>query len=151
MRKNLKAKAYIYPLPVLIVATFDENGVPKSEPIKLVTTLLLNSDLDVVFDFEAVDGTTVANTAAVNTDFVATLQGTAGVFEQAGIGNVLTITSSKEDNKENYLALPEQLFANADASGYTLSMWVKPADSLNTDGSIVFDNVVFSYKHGSGE
>ena len=28
MRKNLKAKAYIYPLPVLIVATFDENGVP---------------------------------------------------------------------------------------------------------------------------
>ena len=28
MRKNLKAKAYIYPLPVLIVGTFDENGNP---------------------------------------------------------------------------------------------------------------------------
>ncbi|MBQ8657612.1 MAG: flavin reductase family protein [Clostridia bacterium] len=28
MRKNLKAKAYVYPLPVLIVGTFDENGVP---------------------------------------------------------------------------------------------------------------------------
>lgn len=28
MRKNLKAKAYIYPLPVLIVGTYDENGVP---------------------------------------------------------------------------------------------------------------------------
>ncbi len=27
MRKNLKAKAYIYPLPVLIVGTYDENGV----------------------------------------------------------------------------------------------------------------------------
>lgn len=26
MRKDLKPKAYIYPLPVLIVATFDENG-----------------------------------------------------------------------------------------------------------------------------
>lgn len=26
MRKNLKAKAYVYPLPVLIVGTFDENG-----------------------------------------------------------------------------------------------------------------------------
>ena len=28
MRKNLKAKAYVYPLPVLIVGTYDENGVP---------------------------------------------------------------------------------------------------------------------------
>ena len=28
MRKNLKAKAYLYPLPVLIVGTYDENGVP---------------------------------------------------------------------------------------------------------------------------
>ncbi len=28
MRKNLKAKAYLYPMPVLIVGTYDENGVP---------------------------------------------------------------------------------------------------------------------------
>ena len=28
MRKNLKAKAYIYPLPVLIVGTYDETGTP---------------------------------------------------------------------------------------------------------------------------
>ena len=28
MRKNLKPKAYVYPLPVLIVGTYDENGVP---------------------------------------------------------------------------------------------------------------------------
>ena len=28
MRKNLKPKAYIYPLPVLIVGTYDENGIP---------------------------------------------------------------------------------------------------------------------------
>ena len=28
MRKNLKAKAYIYPLPVLIIGTYDENGNP---------------------------------------------------------------------------------------------------------------------------
>ena len=28
MRKNLKPKAYIYPLPVLIVGTYDENGMP---------------------------------------------------------------------------------------------------------------------------
>ncbi len=27
MRKNLKAKAYVYPLPVLIVGTYDENGI----------------------------------------------------------------------------------------------------------------------------
>ena len=26
MRKNLKAKAYVYPLPVLIIGTYDENG-----------------------------------------------------------------------------------------------------------------------------
>lgn len=26
MRKNLKAKAYVYPLPVLIVGTYDEKG-----------------------------------------------------------------------------------------------------------------------------
>ncbi len=30
MRKNLKPKAYIYPLPVLIVGTFDENGTPNA-------------------------------------------------------------------------------------------------------------------------
>lgn len=30
MRKNLKAKAYVYPLPVLIVGTYDENGVPNA-------------------------------------------------------------------------------------------------------------------------
>ncbi len=30
MRKNLKAKAYIYPLPVLIVGTYDENGAPNA-------------------------------------------------------------------------------------------------------------------------
>ncbi len=28
MRKNLKAKAYVYPMPVLIIGTYDENGVP---------------------------------------------------------------------------------------------------------------------------
>ncbi len=28
MKKNLKAKAYMYPLPVLIIGTYDENGVP---------------------------------------------------------------------------------------------------------------------------
>ena len=28
MRKNLKTKSYMYPLPVLIVGTYDENGVP---------------------------------------------------------------------------------------------------------------------------
>lgn len=28
MRKNLKAKAYLYPMPVLIVGTYEENGVP---------------------------------------------------------------------------------------------------------------------------
>ena len=28
MRKNLKAKAYMYPMPVLIIGTYDENGVP---------------------------------------------------------------------------------------------------------------------------
>ena len=28
MKKNLKAKAYIYPLPVLIIGTYDENGIP---------------------------------------------------------------------------------------------------------------------------
>ena len=28
MRKNLKAKACMYPLPVLIVGTYDENGIP---------------------------------------------------------------------------------------------------------------------------
>lgn len=27
MRKNLKAKAYVYPLPVLIIGTYDNNGV----------------------------------------------------------------------------------------------------------------------------
>lgn len=30
MRKNLTPKAYIYPLPVLIVGTYDENGVPNA-------------------------------------------------------------------------------------------------------------------------
>lgn len=30
MRKNLKPKAYIYPLPVLIVGTYDEQGVPNA-------------------------------------------------------------------------------------------------------------------------
>lgn len=28
MKKNLNAKAYIYPLPVLIIGTYDEKGVP---------------------------------------------------------------------------------------------------------------------------
>lgn len=30
MRKNLSPKAYVYPLPVLIVGTYDENGVPNA-------------------------------------------------------------------------------------------------------------------------
>ena len=30
MRKNLKPKAYIYPLPVLIVCTYDQNGTPNA-------------------------------------------------------------------------------------------------------------------------
>ena len=30
MRKNLKPKAYIYPLPVLIVGTYDEEGTPNA-------------------------------------------------------------------------------------------------------------------------
>ena len=30
MRKNLKPKAYIYPLPVLIIGTYDSNGTPNA-------------------------------------------------------------------------------------------------------------------------
>ena len=30
MRKNLTPKAYVYPLPVLIVGTYDENGTPNA-------------------------------------------------------------------------------------------------------------------------
>lgn len=30
MRKSLTPKAYIYPLPVLIVGTYDENGIPNA-------------------------------------------------------------------------------------------------------------------------
>ena len=30
MRKNLKPKAYVYPLPVLVVAAYDEGGVPNA-------------------------------------------------------------------------------------------------------------------------
>ena len=30
MRKNLTPKAYVYPLPVLIVGTYDENGKPNA-------------------------------------------------------------------------------------------------------------------------
>ena len=30
MRKNVKPKAYIYPLPVLIIGTYDENGCPNA-------------------------------------------------------------------------------------------------------------------------
>ena len=30
MRKNLKPKSYVYPLPVLIVGTYDENGIPNA-------------------------------------------------------------------------------------------------------------------------
>ena len=30
MRKNLKTKAYIYPLPVLIIGTYDETGKPNA-------------------------------------------------------------------------------------------------------------------------
>ena len=30
MRKNLKAKSYIYPLPVLIIGTYDEKGTPNA-------------------------------------------------------------------------------------------------------------------------
>ena len=28
MRKNLSPKAYVYPLPVFIIGTYDENGNP---------------------------------------------------------------------------------------------------------------------------
>ena len=28
MRKNFGAKAYIYPMPVLIIGSYDENGKP---------------------------------------------------------------------------------------------------------------------------
>lgn len=30
MRKDLKSKAYVYPLPVLIIGSYDENGVPNA-------------------------------------------------------------------------------------------------------------------------
>ncbi len=30
MRKNLKPKSYLYPLPVLVIATYDSNGTPNA-------------------------------------------------------------------------------------------------------------------------
>lgn len=30
MKKNLKTKAYMYPMPVLIIGTYDENGTPNA-------------------------------------------------------------------------------------------------------------------------
>jgi hypothetical protein len=40
MRKELKAKSYVYPLPVLIIGTYDENGNPivvAEEPVIVET------------------------------------------------------------------------------------------------------------------
>lgn len=30
MRQNFGAKPYVYPMPVLIVGTYDENGIPNA-------------------------------------------------------------------------------------------------------------------------
>lgn len=30
MRQNFGAKPYVYPMPVLIIGTYDENGVPNA-------------------------------------------------------------------------------------------------------------------------
>ena len=45
MRKNFGTKSWFYPLPVLVIGTYDENGNPS--PYKLTFVLKCNQDLKV--------------------------------------------------------------------------------------------------------
>ena len=50
MRKNFGSKPYLYPMPVLIIGTYDENDVPNSismAPHKTTDNILLNHDFTV--------------------------------------------------------------------------------------------------------
>lgn len=77
------------------------------------------------FDFEnkVVDGK-IAGKTQTEKEGVATLKGTAKIEEDAERGKVLSIVSPTEVYNENMLQLPENVFSDVTAKGYTVSMWV---------------------------
>ncbi len=129
------------PVEVTLTATVKSGDV--SDTAGFVTTVLPNDiKPDYRYDFEKVNGTTVENVAVSDneedstTNADATLTGSATIKNEGFVGNVLNITSNADDNGKNYLALPKDLFKNADNSGFTVSMWAKFSSSTSETSAL---------------
>ena len=76
------------------------------------------------YDFDNVDGSSIAPTSAAQLRDTATLKGDASVVTDDVRGEVLKVENAAGNKQVNYLSLPNDVFKNIDKSGYTVSMWV---------------------------
>lgn len=74
------------------------------------------------YDFEKINKNEVLSTGSKEGN--SSLIGSATILFDDERGNILQITSGKNDKKTNYLKLPENTFENITTEGYTISMWV---------------------------
>ncbi len=96
--------------------------------IKTFSTTVLPADVspDYMYDFESVNGTSVANTG--DTDSPAALVGGASIEKEPLIGNVLKV-KNESGATDSCLSLPSDMFSKIDESGFTLGMWVNFSSS----------------------
>lgn len=96
------------------------------------------------YDFENINDNEVLNNGTKVGN--ASLIGTATVLDDKERGNVLQITSNKENKKVNYLELPEDTFEGITSEGYTISMWV----NVNKTNPDYFEHsALFEASHNS--
>ncbi len=75
------------------------------------------------YDFESVDGTSVAATGSSAKALSAELKGSAKVVEDEVRGNVLKVENEAKAIRANYLSIDPETFRDIDDSGYTISLW----------------------------
>ncbi len=120
---------------VTLTATISYGSSQITKPYK-TTVMPANMLPDYKYDFESVNGTSVAGSGS-KTD-AATLTGNASVSNETFVGNVLTINNNNSQKDKNYLALPSDMFKNIDESGFTVNMWVK-FDSSTSEQVTLFE------------
>ena len=121
---------------VTLTATITSGDVVKEASYEVI--VYDNPKVIVGYDFNSYDGKSIFATSLSQKNDNATLKGAASVVEDEVRGNVLKIENTEGSKQVNYLSLPNDVFANVDKAGYTVSLWVN-VDSSTWEHSALFE------------
>lgn len=114
--------------------TYGSASVTRSYPVLVcgVPKLIYGYD----FETAATANHTISTLEGSLKSGSATLHGSVEITDDETRGNVLAITNSANAKNASYLELPSDTFSDISSSGYTVSIWVKIADSVSPHSAL---------------